>query len=109
MARGPPFQAGEVTARVESRPTDLHGTACYCTTPRCTYAAAPQHTRPPRPSASTTGMANNVMRWTTQTSGTVDVAVASDAAGNISVPLNLSGLPHSPRTVLHQNAHALRL
>ena len=37
----------------------------------------------------------------------MDVAVASDAAGNVTVHLALSGFPPSPRGVLHQDTHAL--
>ena len=54
-------------------------------------------------------MAQNVMRWTTQTGETVDVAAASDDAGNASVHLALSGFPPSPGVFLHQDANALHL
>ena len=67
-----------------------------------------QNNQPARPSAFATGWALNVMRWTTQTGKTVDVAMASDVAGNITVQLALGGLPHSPGAVLHQDAYALR-
>ena len=49
------------------------------------------------------------MRWTTQTSGTVELALASDAAGNVAVHLALSGFLPPPGTVEHEDTHALRL
>ena len=93
----------------ESRRLDLHNAARHCCKPQGTHAALPRHQRPARPSASATGMAHNVMRWTTQTGGTVDVATASDAAGNVTVRLALSGFLPSLGAILHHNAHALRI
>ena len=39
----------------------------------------------------------------------MDIAVAWDAARNITVYLMVSGFPPSPGAVLHQNANALHL
>ena len=66
-----------------SGPPDLHATSRNCTTPRGTHAQLPRHSQPGQPSASATGMAYNAMRCTTQISGTMEEAVVSDAACNV--------------------------
>ena len=52
-------------------------------------------------------MDNNIIRWTTQTNGTVDVPVALHAAVSVIVRLFLGRFLPSLGAVLHEEANAL--